>query len=87
MDQDYIFECPHCHNYIIVNRREFNCKIFRHGSMKEEDKSIGEQIHPHASKDECDSLSQKNEIYGCGKPFRIIKTAQEEYTVEKCGYI
>lgn len=88
MDQDYIFECPHCHGYVIVNRKEFNCKIFRHGTKKGEDnKGIGEQVYPHASKEECDSLYQKNEIYGCGKPFRIIKTSQEQYTVEECGYI
>tara|TARA_Y100000389_G_scaffold202486_1_gene247906 strand:+ start:2046 stop:2309 length:264 start_codon:yes stop_codon:yes gene_type:complete len=87
MDKDYIFTCPHCNQYIIVNGKEFNCKIFRHGVEKDEHKIIGNQIDPHLPKEKCDSLYSSDSIYGCGKPFRIIKIAQDNYELEKCGYI
>jgi hypothetical protein len=47
---------------------EIRCQIFRCGVLKES----GEQIHPHLKKEECDELVEKDLIYGCGKPFRII---------------
>ncbi len=40
--------CPHCEEYIVI--QEFNCNIFRHGVFK----VTGEQVPPHASKEECD---------------------------------
>ena len=31
-----------------------------------------EQIDPHACKEICDNLVKNNEIYGCGKPFKLF---------------
>lgn len=68
-------ECPHCQQKIWIE--ELNCGIFRCGVLKEN----GEQIPPHASKEECNKYIQKG-IYGCGKPFQIINN-----NVTLCGYI
>ena len=64
--------CPHCQVQIEII--EINCSIFRCGIIK----STGEQIPPHASKEEIEKL----EIYGCGQPFRLV-----EGKLEKCDYI
>lgn len=76
----HIIQCPHCSIYCEII--EFNCCIFRCGVYK----YSGKQIPPHLSKVECDELKKKDEIYGCGKPFRIViqdKTIQ----VVVCNYI
>jgi len=57
-------ECPHCQQKIWIE--EMNCGIFRCGVLKE----TGEQMLPHATKEECEIYLQKG-IYGCGKPFQI----------------
>jgi len=57
-------ECPHCKQKIWVE--ELNCGIFRCGVLKEN----GEQIPPHASKEDCETYLQRG-IYGCSKPFQI----------------
>jgi len=75
--------CPHCYNYIIIYKKDINCAIFRHGIFKDSYK----QITPHLSKVECDDLSAKSKIYGCGKPFRLIQDDQNNYQAEVCGYI
>lgn len=75
-----IINCPHCNNLILIE--ELNCKIFRHGVIKETSK----QINPHASKLECDYYIINNLIYGCGKPFKIIDN-KNNYIVEICDYI
>jgi hypothetical protein len=75
-----IFLCPHCQQQVIVRIQETNCKIFRHGVMK----SNYEQINPHATKETCDSLVERGEIYGCGKPFKLTDDLTQ---VEACGYI
>ena len=31
---DIILTCCHCNNIFIVNTKEFNCKILRHGIYK-----------------------------------------------------
>jgi hypothetical protein len=65
---DYIIvNCPHCKEYIQIFKKEFNCKIFRHGIYK----SNGKQIPPHLEKDKCDALYNQGKIYGCGKPFLL----------------
>ena len=45
-----------------------------------------EQINPHASKDICDALIEKKLIYGCGKPFQLIKNNNKLEAVI-CNYI
>ena len=35
MNEEYIiFNCPHCKQIVQVLKKEFNCKIFRHGIYK-----------------------------------------------------
>ena len=73
-------ECPHCHGGIVID--QINCGIFRHGVYKHN----MENINPHANKEDCDNLIINNKIYGCGKPFRLIKE-NEIYKIEICEYI
>jgi hypothetical protein len=83
MDEEYIIvECPHCKQKILVYKKEFNCKIFRHGVFKKNLK----QIDPHLSKSECDRLKNEDLIYGCGKPYKLIIKDGKFYT-EICDYI
>jgi hypothetical protein len=74
----YNFACPHCEGIVEVKHSELNCRIFRHGTLK----STGQQISPHAPKDECDRLVQGNLVNGCARPFKFTGTV-----VEVCGYI
>jgi len=76
---EIIIECPHCKDLILIN--EINCSIFRHGVLK----LNGEQINPHASKPECDLLFEQNLIYGCGKPFELVKK-DDIFVGEICEY-
>ena len=62
-----LLQCPHCQD--IVDIIEENCRIFRHGVLK----SNLQQINPHTNKEECERLTDNNLIYGCGKPFRLIR--------------
>lgn len=78
--------CPHCDNIIII--KKINCGIFRHGVFKKNNK----QIPPHAKKDYCDKLIKDDLIYGCGKPFQIIKDETDPKNISKmqviiCDYI
>lgn len=67
--------CPHCQQRIWIE--QLNCGIFRCGMIKE----TGDQIPPHATKEECTAYLNQG-IYGCGKPFQII-----DGVVNKCDYI
>ena len=78
---EFLVVCPHCDHDIIIEK--INCAIFRHGVIK----STLVQISPHASKEICDNLSENNIIYGCGKPFQIVKNDKDEYVAVKCDYI
>lgn len=78
----YIFKCPHCEIFIIVARNEFNCKIFRHGCNK----ITGEQINPHATKQQCEAHLNSGNVVGCCKPFQIIVSNNEYYAIS-CDYI
>ena len=77
-----IVSCPSCKNLIQIFKKDFNCKIFRHGIMK----STNLQIDPHLNKTECDRLFKEGLIHGCGKPFKLIING-EKYLTEKCDYI
>ena len=61
--------CPHCNGTVIIDPKEINCAIFRHGIFK----ASGKQIPPHAPKEDCDNWVKNNEIYGCGKPFKVVE--------------
>lgn len=76
----YTFKCPHCYSFVVVNKKELACNVFRHGVLK----SDYSQISPHLSKAECDELKRRDLIFGCGKPFTLNL---KKNRVEKCGYI
>ena len=72
--------CPHCQHFVEI--LEINCAIFRHAVFKQ----TGQQLNPHASKEECDRLTEQGQVYGCGKPFQIVTNNGTHEAVE-CGYI
>jgi hypothetical protein len=76
-----IISCPHCLENILIE--QLNCCIFRHGVFK----NNGIQIEPHSPKERCDHYIQNKLIYGCGKPFKIIKNENNEYRAIICDYI
>ena len=79
---DLVFVCPHCNDNVIINIREINCGIFRHAYYK----NSMQQIPPHESKDTCDKLVEKELIFGCAKPFQIVKE-NDNYIIRICDYI
>jgi len=76
VDGMYFISCPHCGTTLQINRYDINCGIFRCGVYK----SNLEHIYPHLSKEKCESL--KNEIWGCGKPFKF-----DGKRISICDYI
>lgn len=83
MNLPLFINCPNCD--IMIEIVELNCHIFRCGIYK-----INYiQIPAHSTREECDRLIKNNEIYGCGKPFRIIpsSSAKPRYIIETCDYI
>lgn len=81
-----IILCPHCKDTVIIE--QLNCCIFRHGVFKDS----GQQIQPHAPKSECDNLVDNGLIFGCGKPFQILKEESDQSNFQKmkvviCDYI
>jgi hypothetical protein len=60
---DFVVICPHCEVPVLI--AEINCGIFRHGFLN------GQQIPPHASKQECEAYIQAGAL-GCCKPFKIV---------------
>jgi DNA-binding sugar fermentation-stimulating protein len=78
--ESIIIKCPHCSDYIII--KKINCGIFRHGVLI----SNGKQINSHSNKKICDNYIKKKKIYGCGKPYQIIKE-EETYKAIICDYI
>ena len=83
MNDDLLhFICPHCSDIIQIDPKELNCRIFRHAVFKHN----GQQLDPHAKKEECERVYQEKLIYGCGKPFKISKIDGTE-TISKCDYV
>ena len=82
--ENILVKCAQCNDLIIINKKDFNCKIFRHGVYKKNNK----QIDPHLNKEECDRLFKEGLIYGCGKPFKLLMDVEEgKFWTEKCDYI
>ncbi len=75
-----IITCPNCKDFVLIE--QLNCKIFRHGVLK----NNGQNIPPHSNKEMCDYYIKNNLIYGCGKPFKIIEENKELKPVI-CDYI
>ena len=71
-----IVKCPHCQEFIFII--EINCAIFRHGVFKDKMK----QINPHETKEQIKIFLEKDIIYGCGGPFKIVNEV-----AEICDYI
>ena len=83
MEHFFIVSCPHCNGLVTVLYKQINCKIFRHGILREN----GKQIEPHLSLDKCDQLIKENKIWGCGKPFQLTMDASDNYYAIICEYI
>lgn len=79
---DLQFECPHCKQTFVVNINEINCGIFRHAVYKKD----LTPIYPHETQINCEQLVKDDLVYGCTKPFQIVKT-DDKYTVQICDYI
>jgi hypothetical protein len=79
---DIIIQCPNCLEFIIININEINCGIFRHAVYKNNMISI----NPHETKINIEKMINNDEIYGCGKPFKIIKN-KNKYLAINCEYI
>ncbi|NDE17926.1 hypothetical protein EBZ80_23675 [bacterium] len=80
------FACPHCHVWVTVHRPEVNCGIFRHGVFRE----TGQPVPPHASQPDCEQWHATDQIWGCGKPFRLSRGAggvDDGFRVDICDYI
>jgi len=75
-----VIVCPHCSEYVIIEKLQ--CGIFRHGVLIRS----GKQIDPHSNKDLCEYYINNKKIYGCGKPYQVIKEGQE-YKAVICDYI
>jgi len=78
----YIFQCPHCDEFITVHKNELFCKIFRHAVYKDS----GKQISPHSSKEICDKLVLEDKVMGCAKPFQVVINGSDMFA-EVCDYI
>lgn len=84
--QDFEFLCPHCildgvSDYeatMCVAPDQINCKIFRHGHLVQS----GQQIPPHTSRRQCDSLMERGLATGCARPVYF-----DGVNVLICGYI
>ena len=81
LEPELVVECPHCKECVVIER--LNCHIFRHGVLRE----TGKQMDPHAPKEVCHELSKNNQIFGCGKPFKVVKKEDGTYISEICEYI
>jgi len=73
-------ECPNCSQLCEIIK--LNCCIFRCGIYKK----CLTQIPPHLPKKDCDELKEKDLIFGCGKPFKVIYTENKLISVV-CDYI
>ena len=80
---DLELQCPHCLEYVVINRAELNCCIFRHAAF------VGSlvQVNPHASEEVCNQLVASNAVVGCAKPFRVVPQPDGTFVAEACGYI
>jgi hypothetical protein len=78
----FFIQCPHCFEWIQI--LELNCQIFRHGVFKHN----FEQIPPHSTLSECTNWKEKDEIFGCGKPFCIVQDPiTQVYIAKICDYV
>jgi len=74
-------KCPHCDG--IAEIESVNCAIFRHATFK----GTNQPIPPHSPLHDCERFLRESMVYGCTKPFRLVKNANNEYDAIKCDYI
>jgi len=79
--ESFIITCPQCNEPVLIEK--VNCSIFRHGVLIEN----GAQIDPHASVELCTYYITNNRIYGCGKPFKLVKNEEGKFVAIVCEYI
>ncbi len=85
-DENIFLTCPHCGDLFITTEKTIACAIYRHAAYREN--MI--QINPHETKEECDRLFTNNLVFGCAKPFKVIKkenNGSTEYEAIACDYI
>ena len=75
-----IISCPNCNDLLVIDK--IKCGIFRHATYK----TTGKQVNPHANQERCEYLVKNNKIYGCCKPFRVVKI-NDDIKVYVCEYI
>lgn len=71
-----LIHCPHCGLSSYIDA--INCKIFRHAVYK----NNFQFIPPHAPEQVCRELVEKDQVYGCAKPFWF-----DGYELRVCGWI
>lgn len=71
--------CPHCQGVREID--QINCGIFRDGVRRD----TFAQMPPHASADECARM--RDQIWGCGKPFRVERVGNGTFRAVKCDYV
>ena len=77
-----IVTCPHCKHLVFIS--EIACAIFRHAAFK----NTMQQVPPHASKHDCDRWIAEELVYGCARPFRLMKEdINSDYKAIICDYI
>lgn len=82
--QSYIYQCPHCNLFILVQQHEVHCRIFRHAVFKGDMK----QVNPHASKENCERYVSEDLVFGCAKPYEMYKAQTVSgWAVRPCDYI
>jgi hypothetical protein len=79
--EEHILICPHCEEPVLIEK--INCGIFRHAILKR----TGKQVPPHLNEKKCEELIRNELIYGCCKPFQIIKTNGNALKIQVCDYI
>ena len=82
MSEDFIeFICPYCGLPFIVAKNETNCRIIRHFVYQ-----TGEQLNPHAPREECDRVISQNLGYGCARPV-YLSFDNNQWKAVECDYI
>jgi len=74
----FLINCPHCQ--ISIEVLELNCCIFRCGVYREN----GEQINQHMPEIEAKLLFLRDQIWGCGRQFRISKLSNGSWLISQC---
>jgi len=81
---DYLVNCPHCKEWLVVAHRDIHCGIFRHAVYKH----TFQAVPPHLTQEECAELKRTDRVYGCCMPFRLIfHEGTKPPAVHACGYI